>query len=133
MTHHHLNSSPDTCHWGFFEANLKPVLTVASGDEVTIDTITGGPETVPDKSRFHVPPELFEVHARNERMVPGQILTGPVAVTGAEPGDVLDDRLTIACKSGALRILELQRAGKGAMKAKEFLRGTPLEPPMRLA
>ena len=30
MTHHHLHSSPETCHWGFFEAKLKPVLTIAS-------------------------------------------------------------------------------------------------------
>src|SRR5467141_1449867 len=44
MTHHHLHSSPETCHWGFFEAKLKPVLAIASGDEVTIDTISGGPE-----------------------------------------------------------------------------------------
>src|ERR1700682_3157747 len=90
MTHHHLHSSPETCHWGFFEAKLKPVLTIASGDEVTIDTITGGPEVVPDRSRFHVPPELAEVHARSERMVPGHILTGPVAIEGAQPGDVLE-------------------------------------------
>src|SRR6267154_2711803 len=89
MTHHHLQSSPETCHWGFFEAKLKPVLTIASGDEVTIDTISGGPEVVPDRSRFHVPPELDEVHARSERMVPGHILTGPVAIEGAAPGDVL--------------------------------------------
>src|SRR5580700_6898263 len=90
MTHHQLHSSPETCHWGFFEAKLKPVLTIESGDEVTIETISGGPDVVPDKSRFHVPPELAEVHAKNERMVPGHILTGPVAVTGAEPGDVLE-------------------------------------------
>jgi len=90
MAHHHLKSSPETCHWGFFEARLKPVLTIDSGDEITIETISGGPDVVPDKSRFHVPPELFEVHAKNERMVPGHILTGPVAVNGAEPGDVLE-------------------------------------------
>ncbi len=47
MTHHHLRSSPETCHWGFFEAKLKPVLTVASGDEVTVETISGGPDVVP--------------------------------------------------------------------------------------
>ena len=52
--------------------------------------------------------------------------------TGA-PGAVLDDQLTIACGEGAIRILELQRAGKSPMKAEEFLRGTPLKPPMRLA
>jgi methionyl-tRNA formyltransferase len=47
-------------------------------------------------------------------------------------GAVLDDRLTIACANGAIRILELQRAGKAPMKASEFLRGTPLKPPTRL-
>src|ERR1044072_9877607 len=89
MAHHHLKSSPETCHWGFFEAKLKPVLTVDSGDEVTVETISGGPDQVPDKSKFHVPPELFEVHAKNERMVTGHIMTGPIAVKGAAPGDVL--------------------------------------------
>lgn len=48
------------------------------------------------------------------------------------PGELLDDRLAVACSEGAIRILELQRAGKGAMKAEEFLRGTPLKPPLRL-
>jgi methionyl-tRNA formyltransferase len=45
---------------------------------------------------------------------------------GGAPGTLLDDNLTIACGSGAVRILELQRAGKQPMKAEEFLRGTPL-------
>jgi methionyl-tRNA formyltransferase len=49
------------------------------------------------------------------------------------PGSVLDDHLSIACGEGALRIIELQRAGKAPMKAAEFLRGTPLRPPARLA
>jgi methionyl-tRNA formyltransferase len=48
------------------------------------------------------------------------------------PGELLDSRLTVACKDGAIRILELQRAGKAPMKAEEFLRGTPLKPPARL-
>ncbi len=42
------------------------------------------------------------------------------------PGTVLDDRLTVACGDGAVRILELQRAGRQPMTAEEFLRGTPL-------
>jgi methionyl-tRNA formyltransferase len=42
-------------------------------------------------------------------------------------GDLLDDHLVVACKSGAIRILELQRAGATPMKAAEFLRGTPLK------
>ncbi len=90
MTQHHLHSSPETCHWGFFEARLKPVLTIKSGDEVTIDTVTGGPEVLPDRSKFHIPPELFDIHVKNERVVPGHILTGPIAVEDAMPGDVLE-------------------------------------------
>jgi methionyl-tRNA formyltransferase len=40
------------------------------------------------------------------------------------PGTLIDDRLTVACGEGAVRILELQRAGRQAMKAEEFLRGS---------
>ena len=47
------------------------------------------------------------------------------------PGEVLDGHLAVACGEGALRILELQRAGKVPMKAEEFLRGTPLKAGMR--
>jgi len=42
------------------------------------------------------------------------------------PGTFLDDRLTIACGTGAIRLLRLQREGKGAMEATEFLRGFPI-------
>src|SRR6516162_1403260 len=48
------------------------------------------------------------------------------------PGTVLDDRLTIACGDGAVRILELQRAGGRPMKTEEFLRGTPVAAGARL-
>jgi methionyl-tRNA formyltransferase len=61
-----------------------------------------------------------------------KILRCAMADGKGAPGDVLDEHLTIACQQGALRILELQRAGKAPMKAEEFLRGTPLKPPMRL-
>ena len=47
-------------------------------------------------------------------------------------GELLDDHLAVACQKGAIRILELQRASKAPMKAEDFLRGTPLKPPMRL-
>src|SRR5712672_1692979 len=62
-----------------------------------------------------------------------KILRCEVAAGSGAPGQLLDDRLTVACSDGAIRILELQRAGKAPMKAAEFLRGTPLEPPARLA
>ncbi len=49
-----------------------------------------------------------------------------VAVGAAQPGQVLDGALNIACGDGAVRLLRLQRAGRGAQDATEFLRGQPL-------
>ena len=48
------------------------------------------------------------------------------------PGAVLDDRLTIACGEGAVRLIEVQRAGRQPMKAEEFLRGSKVAPGTRL-
>ena len=91
--HHHLNANAGTCHWGFFDAAREPVLTVGSGDRVTVDTLTGAPAYIP-KSGFYVPPELADVHARAERFEGGpHILTGPIAVNGAKPGQVLEVRI----------------------------------------
>jgi methionyl-tRNA formyltransferase len=55
-----------------------------------------------------------------------KVLRTTRAEGSGKPGTVLDEHLTIACGEGALRILDLQRAGKQAMKAQEFLRGSPL-------
>jgi methionyl-tRNA formyltransferase len=57
-----------------------------------------------------------------------KVLRTTTAEGSGAPGSVLDDRLAVACRDGAIRILELQRAGKQAMKAEEFLRGTPVAP-----
>jgi methionyl-tRNA formyltransferase len=62
-----------------------------------------------------------------------KILRCALAGGGGVAGELLDDRLAIACGEGAIRVLELQRAGKAPMKADEFLRGTPLKPPLRLS
>jgi acetamidase/formamidase len=88
MADHHLASSPETVHWGYFDASLKPVLTIASGDRVTVDTVSGGPEVMP-KSGFTIPPEVEVIHRTVPRKLPGHILTGPIAVQGAKPGHVL--------------------------------------------
>jgi methionyl-tRNA formyltransferase len=56
----------------------------------------------------------------------------PATGAGA-PGALLDDQLTVACGDGAIRIVELQRAGKAPMKAAEFMRGTPLQPGVRFS
>jgi len=91
-SHHRLHASVETCHWGLFDAALAPVLRLRSGDELTVDTVSGGPDALPPPG-FHVPPELFDIHARTPRHVPGHILTGPVYVEDAEPGDTLEVRI----------------------------------------
>lgn len=94
MTHHHLKASGATCHWGFFDATLKPKLTIKSGDTVTVDTVTGPPEVHPKpEAGFSTPPEMADVHANAEKTLPGHILTGPIAIEGAQPGDVLEVRI----------------------------------------
>ena len=55
-----------------------------------------------------------------------KVLRAGLADGSGVPGEVLDDALTVACGSGAVRLLELQRAGKKPMGAAEFLRGFPL-------
>ena len=61
-----------------------------------------------------------------------KILRCEITAGSGAAGDLLDNRLAVACKQGAIRIIELQRAGKAPMKAKDFLLGTPLKPPLRL-
>ena len=89
---HRLAASPESVHWGCFDAALPHVLTIASGDRVTIDSVSGGPRNLPGEG-FHVLPEHLEIHARSQQRMPGHILTGPVGVRGAQPGDVLEVRV----------------------------------------
>jgi methionyl-tRNA formyltransferase len=65
-------------------------------------------------------------------MVRVKILRCELAKGAGAAGELLDDRLTIACGDGAIRVLQLQRAGKQSMQAVDFLRGTPLKPPVRV-
>ena len=62
-----------------------------------------------------------------------KVLLSTLANSDGAPGEVLDDTLTVACGSGALRLLNLQRAGKGAMDGETFLRGNPIAPGTKLS
>jgi methionyl-tRNA formyltransferase len=57
-----------------------------------------------------------------------KILRTTEGVGSGQPGCVLDDKLTIACGSGAIQLVELQREGRKPMFTDEFLRGTPVAP-----
>jgi methionyl-tRNA formyltransferase len=68
------------------------------------------------------PGAWFE-HSNTDRV---KVLRTTKGSGAGEPGRVLDDDLTVACGEGAIRLLELQRAGRQPMRAEEFLRGTPI-------
>jgi acetamidase/formamidase len=88
---HYLNPTPQTVHWGHFNASIPAVLQVESGDEVVIDTFSGGMSEVADPSLFR-PEHRLIVDTVPQIMGP-HILTGPVRVKGAEPGDTLEVRI----------------------------------------
>jgi methionyl-tRNA formyltransferase len=69
-----------------------------------------------------------EISGRLERV---KLLRSALAEGSGAPGTVLDDRLTIACGAGAVRIVELQRAGAKATTAEDFQRGARLAPGAR--
>jgi acetamidase/formamidase len=91
-THHELAASVATCHWGSFDAALAPVLTIQPGARVTLHTVSGAPEVLPGPG-FAVPPELASIHEELRPDPGSHILTGPIAIAGAQPGDVLEVRI----------------------------------------
>lgn len=94
MAHHHLEARPGTVRWGHWDALVPPALTVRSGDTVTLDTLSGGPQDLPDPSLgFTIVDGHRDVHAAGDRGPGPHFLTGPVAVEGAAPGDVLEVRI----------------------------------------
>jgi acetamidase/formamidase/AraC-like DNA-binding protein len=111
-TRHYLAANRSTVHWGYFSRHIAPVLEVASGDIVTVETLTQhggddyermvagdpGAESVYEWTADHkavdrrgAGPMKASIYGRG----PGEgfgvhICTGPIAVRGAEPGDVLE-------------------------------------------
>jgi acetamidase/formamidase len=84
-----VEAGPDTVHWGYFSADLAPVLTVDSGERVTISSVSGAPTHLPPPP-FTIPPALPAIHAANagQRFLV-HMCTGPIAVRGAKAGQVL--------------------------------------------
>ncbi len=93
MTVHSLAATPETVRWGIFDPGAKPALTVESGDVVVMECVSGGPDAMPPPgSGLAIPPALAAIHVKVTRG-PGHIITGPVAVAGAEPGDMLEVKI----------------------------------------
>jgi acetamidase/formamidase len=93
-----LMPSPQTVHIGHFSAALKPVLTINSGDIVTIETATSLDPVEIDQSGAVAPSVVPEYQRAIHREVKdrgpsGHVLTGPIFINGAQPGDTLEVRI----------------------------------------
>jgi acetamidase/formamidase len=93
-----LPASPSTVAWGYYWSQAKPVLTVNSGDEVRVQTLStcGSTErmTAQGIAANDIPPYNDLIYKEVKDKGPGgHILTGPIAISGAEPGDVLEVRI----------------------------------------
>lgn len=95
---HTLKVTPKTIAWGYYWAAAKPVLTIHSGDTVEIQTVSGNPDRL-EKAGWpagQIPPALRTIYKEipQDQRGPGvHLLTGPVAIEGAEPGDVLEVKI----------------------------------------
>lgn len=87
---HVLNPSPETVHWGHFDAKIPARLEVDSGDTVVVDTVSGWGDVM-DVSLLR--PDHLEIVTKMKPILGPHILTGPIAVRGALPGDVLEVRI----------------------------------------
>ena len=94
---HRLEATPQTVHVGYFDAKVKPVLRISSGDIIDVDSlITNSPAGL---ESLGVPPREIQQSLRDitsqvkDRGPGGHILTGAVFVEGAEPGDALEVRI----------------------------------------
>ena len=96
MTHHILKATKETVHLGGFSDLLAPVLTVDSGDTIEVETYSGYYVHEKAPPEFFTP-EFFDIcqNLPSERKIAGgpHLLTGPIYVRGAKPGDVLEVQL----------------------------------------
>jgi acetamidase/formamidase len=94
---HNLPLAPEHVHWGYYDARVRPVLRIASGDRVRVETmIARGLERLKlaGATDAEIPAPLHAVERGVTDRGPGaHPMTGPIYVEGAEPGDSLEVRL----------------------------------------
>jgi hypothetical protein len=95
---HTLLPSPQTVHIGYFLASVKPVLSIESGDIVTLESTAAIVPSVVDEAGVvpasAVPQSQRDIYGQVKDRGPGpHVLTGPIEIKGAMPGDVLEVRI----------------------------------------
>jgi len=89
-----LEPSPEAVHWGYFDATLPPVAHIRSGETIVMSSLSGSAADLPDDlDRFPLIGAHRAILGSVRPEVGPHLLTGPVAIEGAEPGDVLEVRI----------------------------------------
>jgi acetamidase/formamidase len=101
---HILKATPETIHWGYFDASIPPVLKVKSGDLVRAEAVTHHAGDAPDLMMDAGISAIFSGVPEADRNPGVHIMTGPIYVEGAKPGDMLEVRylsMTPRCAYGS--------------------------------
>lgn len=132
LTTHTLKATCATVHLGGFAADLPPALTVRSGDRIHVETFSGVPVYQSAPPEF-LPPAFLDICQNltaDRRIAAGpHLMTGPIYVEGAEPGDVLEIRVH-AIQPSLPMGFTLMRPGAGALPQRfdqSVLRFTPID------
>jgi acetamidase/formamidase len=89
---HYLSAEPGTVHWGYFDKDLKPALRVKSGDLVQIETVTQQAGDAPDYLMDERIWRIFNEIPIEDRTPGVHIMSGPIWIEDAMPGDMLEVR-----------------------------------------
>ncbi|MFT4198401.1 MAG: acetamidase/formamidase family protein [Pseudoxanthomonas sp.] len=89
---HRLEATPDTVHWGYFDPSLAPVLKVKSGDLIQAEAVTHHAGDAPELMMDEGIARIFREIDPTDRNPGVHIMTGPIHVEGARPGDMLEVR-----------------------------------------
>ena len=101
---HSLRATPTTVHWGYFDPSLAPVLRVRSGDLVQVEAVSQHAGDDPDLMFDPAIEALYAGVPPQDRRPGPHIMTGPIHVDGARPGDMLEVRylrMTPRCQYGS--------------------------------
>lgn len=101
---HRLKATPETVHWGYFSPEQKPALYVKSGDLIEAEAITHHAGDAPDLMMDEGVKAIWDGIDPSKRAPGVHIMTGPIYVEGAEPGDMLEVRyfqMVPRCKYGS--------------------------------
>lgn len=89
---HALRATPQTCHWGYFDAAMAPVLHIRSGDMVRAEAVTHHAGDAPELMMDAGITALFDGIPESDRNPGVHIMTGPIYIEEAKAGDVIEVR-----------------------------------------